>query len=735
MTTIDARPAPPEDDEINLLELAAALWAGKGYLVIAMALALLFGVFFVLRTESAYRADGLLQLESKANSLALPAGMQGLLGAGGSQSPSEAEIEIMKSHLVLGEAVQTLDLQTSALPRPLPVLGMLPARLKVPDPGIGFLAPYQWGNEAITVGELEVRPDWLGEEMVLTITGPETYTLELPDGVRVDGKVRARLALVGKGLSLVVDQLEGPVGREFIVMLESLPEAVIKLQEAFDVSESPRGSSILRISFTDPSPRRAERILNAISEAYLAQNIDRSAAEARNSLVFIEKQLPIAEQEVTAAQNALNAYRQEQQSVDVDYETRSLLERATGIETQLSALKLREEEIKERYTINHPVYESLLQERATLQAQLDELRNLASNLPETQKEIFNLSRDLEVSQQVYVQLLNREQELRVVKASTVGSVRIIDMAYARDIRIWPRTSLILAVSLLAGLVFGSAYVLARRALRRGIRGAQEIEAIGLPVFATVTYLPDAADHRKRKGTLPIHAITSPDDVVVEALRSLRTALHFGMLDSTSKSILLTSAAPAAGKSFIAVNLATVAAQAGQKVCLIDADLRKGYLRRYFSKDKQTPGLTEYLGQEKTLEEVMFRGPVDGLSVIATGRYPPNPSELLMRAEFAALLATLDKSFDLIVIDAPPTLAVTDPVVIGRYTGARILVARHLETMVGELEAVRRAFETTGSKLTGAILNGYKAGEVSHYGDKFQAYNYRYSYQSDRGGKS
>lgn len=151
----------------------------------------------------------------------------------------------------------------------------------------------------------------------------------------------------------------------------------------------------------------------------------------------------------------------------------------------------------------------------------------------------------------------------MVRASTVGSVRIIDTAYSDGIRISPRTSRTLAVYLLAGLVLGTGIVLIRRALRRGIRGAQEIEQAGLPVFATVNYSPEAANLRKRKGHLPILAVTKPDDLVIEALRSLRTSLHFGMLDAKTNTILLTSAAPGAGKSFTAVNLAAVAAQAGQ----------------------------------------------------------------------------------------------------------------------------------------------------------------------------
>jgi tyrosine-protein kinase Etk/Wzc len=733
MSTIEPRPQPQPEDEINVLDLFGTLWSGKFWIALSVVLALFIGAFTVFRQEPIFQAQGLLQLESRSGALALPEGMQELLGAGSSagNSPADTEMEIMKSRMVMGQVVRELGLQVYAHPRPLPFLALLPARLKLADPQIELLRPYQWGNEAIAVGELEVPEHWLGEDMVLQITGADSYRLTLPDGAMKDGKVRERLALADIGVSLVVDRLSGPVGREFILGRMSVPDAVRVVQRAFSVSESPKRSSILRVLFTDPNPQRAETILNTISQTYVAQNISRSAAEAQNSLAFIEEQLPIAEQAVIKAQNELNAYRQEQRSVDVDYETRTLLERATQIEVELNALALQEEELKKRYTVNHPAYQALMENRAALERQLEEIRKATADLPETQKEIFNLSRNLEVAQEIYIQLLNRAQELRVVRASTVGSVRIIDTAYSDGIRISPRTSRTLAVYLLAGLVLGTGIVLMRRAMRHGIRGAQEIEQTGLPVFATVNYSPEAANLTKRKGNLPILAVTKPDDLVIEALRSLRTSLHFGMLDARTNTILLTSAAPGAGKSFTAVNLAAVAAQAGQKVCLVDADLRKGYLRRFFSREKGTPGLAELLAKEKTLNEVLIQSPVDGLSFITTGRYPPNPSELLMRAEFEALLQTLNDLFDLIIIDSPPVLAVTDPVVIGRYTGATILIARHLETMIGEVEAVRRTFETAGVKVTGAILNGYKIVEGSTYGGQYYSYNYRYSYKSDR----
>jgi len=731
MTPIAPAPDAPSGDDINLLDLLAIIWSGKLWIALALAAAFAVGAVKVLKSQPIYQAQGLLQLEARSGSLALPTGMQDMLGGGGGDYAGETEMAIMQSRMVMAQAVRELDLQVYAYPRPLPYLGLIPARLRLPDLGLGFLRPYQWGNEMIRVGELEVPPDWLGAGMTLTITGPGAYRIILPDGDTSIGTQRERLALPEKGFSLVVDDLQGPVGREFLVGRMDMADAIGSIQGGFSVVETPQYSSILSVSYTDPDPRRAEEALDAIARSYVDQNIARSAAEAQNSLTFIEEQLPIAEQAVTEAQNALNAYRQQQQSIDVDYETRTLLEQATQVEAQLNALALQEEELKKRYTINHPAYQALLQNKTSLEAQLETVRKATLGLPETQKEIFNLTRNLEVSQEVYVQLLNRGQELRVVRASTVGSVRIIDTAYSDGGRIAPRTNRILMVHLLTGLVIGIGGVLLRRAIRRGIRGAQEIEKAGLPVFATVNFSPDAANLRKGKGTLPIFALTKPDDLVIEALRSLRTSLHFGMLDAKTNTILLTSAAPGAGKSFTAINLATVAAQAGQKVCVVDADMRKGYLRRYFGKEKDTPGLTEILAREKTLDEVLVQGPVEGMSAVLSGRYPPNPSELLMRPEFEMLLAELDKRFDLIIVDSPPALAVTDPVVVGRYTGATIIVARHMETMMAEIDAVRRIFETAGVKVTGAILNGYKVSEGSKYGGQYQYYNYRYAYKTDR----
>ena len=370
----------------------------------------------------------------------------------------------------------------------------------------------------------------------------------------------------------------------------------------------------------------------------------------------------------------------------------------------------------------------MLNEKARLQARLDRLKSEVSALPETQREVVNLTRNLELAQQVYVQLRNRAQELQVLKASTIGNVRIIDQARTARNPVAPSRSMIFALSLVLGAFFGIAFVLIREALRRGIQDSQVIEAAGIPVFGTINYAPDAAQHRKKKGALPLHAAQEAGGPVAEGLKSLRTSLHFGMLDSDVKSVAITGPSSGVGKSFIASNLSAVAAQAGQRVCLVDADMRMGYLRRYFNVPKVHRGLSDLLSGDTDLKEVLLETDVEGLFFIPPGQFPPNPSELLMRNTFKAMLAELDQQFDLIIIDTPPALAVTDPIIISSNVGATLLVARFGETQLGEIEATQQQYLNAGLRLTGAIFNGFDPKRVSsgRYSYGYH-YGYRYAY--------
>lgn len=715
-----------QDDEIDLRDLLGALIAGRWTIVLCLIVALAIGTFVALSTAPTYKADATIELEAKSAGLALPKEMLDLTGA--TDSRVLAEVEIIRSRLVLGETVDQLGLDIRATPRELPYIAHLLRVLNPPQPEFAFLRPYAWAAEKISVSELEIPEAWIDEKIILTALGEGRYSILLPDGTAREGRLRERLADGAIGLALRVDELVGGPGREFILSRMNRQQTVVALRSALTVAETGRQSSVLRLELMGDNRDRVTATLNSILSTYVQQNVTRGSAEAARSLEFINGQLPTSQIAVAAAQDALNAYRQKQQSVDLTFETESLLGRVTEIEQKLAELALEEEDYKQRFTVNHPTYQALLQNRAKLQEQLDELRTQSGSLPETQKEVFNLTRNLEVAQNVYLSLLSRQQELQVVQASVVGNVRVLDQAFAPPEPIAPRKSLILAISLALGGAFGIAMIMLRRLFHSGVNGAEDIEKLGLAVFATVGETENTVSPKGRDA-IPILAIEHPTDLTVEALRSLRTSLHFGMLDAKTRSILITSAAPEAGKSFTAVNLAVVSSQAGQRVCLIDADLRRGYLRKYFNIQRNAPGLADYLAGDVPLETALRPGPVAGLSIMTTGKLPPNPSELIMRQSFSDMIVELDSQFDLVLIDAPPTLAVTDPVIMGRSVGATIMIVRHRKTAVGEVEAVMRTFETAGGRIAGAVLNGYVADAAS-YGNKYYYYNRRYGYKND-----
>lgn len=711
---------PQRADEINILAAIPVLWADR-WRVLAMAVAgVILGWLYLLATPPLWRADSLIQLEMKSGGGLVLSGV--VEGLGDADPRAMTEIEILKSRMILGQVVEELHLDWLAAPRLVPVLGLAPQRLGLPDPGIGALARYAWGGEAIGLGALDLPEAWQGKTLVVTITAPGQFRIDLPDGGILVGSVGQMVT--GAGVTIRIDRLDGAVGREFVVTQRSPLAAINALRSGLRVVERGRQSAMLEISYRATDRRRAEQVLDALARAYVAQNVSRSSAEAQTSLAFIEEQLPKAQSEMLAAQAALDTYRAAQRSVDLTFETQALLEEQTSIEAQLNDLALQEEEVKKKYTPRHPVYETILATREQLTARLAALRENAGGLPETQREVFNLSRDLEVSQQVYLQLLSRAQELRVMKASTIGNVRVIDPARTAPLPVAPRANVILSLALCGGLALGAVWAGLRRLRRRGVQGIEEIERTGLTVLASVNRAAGHERAHRGDGALPILALTQPQDLAVEGLRSLRTSLQFGMLDSTTKAVMLTSAAPESGKSFVAVNLATVAAQAGQRVCLIDADLRRGYLRRYFGLERDAAGLAELLSDQITLPEALRDTQVAGLSVIVAGRFPQAPSELLLRPALGQLIARLGEDFDLIVVDAPPILAVTDPLILARATGTSLFVARFDRTPAAEVAAAKKMFETAGLTLRGAILNGYDPARARE-GARIHGYHYAY----------
>ena len=713
-------------DEIDLGQLFSSLWKGKWLIALTTAIGIAAGVFTIANTDPTFQADALLQLEERTGSLALPSGLSDMLE---NDPRSVTEIEILRSRMVLGQAVADQNLDWRIEPRKVPIIGTLLSRYSLPFVEALLPAQYIRPDESITLEQLVVPPIWLNTEIEITILDAENFRLALPDGHSVTGHVGEQLTMEDVGFSITVGAVEAATGRVFAIQQLDDIRAVNSLRESLTVSERGRGSGILEVRLNDSSRSQAARALNAIIQAYTRQNVARSAAEAESSLAFIREQLPIAERALREAEAALNDFRQTQGTVDLSLETQTILEQITRIEGELATLQRNEDELRQRYKPAHPTYRALLDERARLEVRLAELRGQVGALPETQRQVLDLTRAVELAQRIYTEILTRSQEIEVLRASSIGNVRIIDHATTQPNAIAPRKAMILALSLMLGGMIGAGLVLLRNWLRKGIQDSSELEKLGLPVFATINYNKMADTGTRRQGKLPILAVEETADLTVEALRSLRTSLHFGMLDAKTPTLCITSAHPEAGKSFVALNLAVVSAQAGQRVCLVDADMRRGQLRRHFEMPRNQPGLAEVISGNVAIEDAMVRGAVDGLSFLPSGRYPPNPSELLMRAEFSRLVAWCAENFDLTIFDTPPALAVTDPVIVARNTGTTVFVARHDVTHLGEIEASIKTFSAANLNLSGAILNGFDPKKArGRYGYGY-GYGYRYDYKT------
>ncbi|HGG8995268.1 TPA: GNVR domain-containing protein, partial [Enterobacter hormaechei subsp. xiangfangensis] len=382
--------------------------------------------------------------------------------------------------------------------------------------------------------------------------------------------------------SILISSIDAKPGDRFTVELLPRLTAISNLQKIFSVTDQGNDTGILNLTLTSDNPILASSILNSISQNYLAQNIDRQAAQDAKSLDFLNKQLPKVRSELDIAEDKLNAYRKQKESVDLNMEAKSVLDQIVNVDNQLNELTFREAEVSQLYTKEHPTYKSLLEKRHTLQEEKTKLNKRVSGMPSTQQEVLRLSRDVESGRAVYLQLLNRQQELSIAKSSAIGNVRIIDNAVTEPKPVKPQKILVVLIGVILGAVFSIGIVLLRILLRRGIESPEQLEEIGINVYASVPISEWLAKNNQRKNTKAsknqseiLLALENPADLAVEAIRSLRTSLHFAMMEAKNNVLMISGASPNAGKTFISSNLAATVASTGKKVLFIEADLRKG----------------------------------------------------------------------------------------------------------------------------------------------------------------
>jgi tyrosine-protein kinase Etk/Wzc len=706
------------NDEIDIGRLFGTVLEARWWVLgITAVFALLAAVYAVFATPI-YKADALVQIEQNAgNSL-----VNDISSALSNKPPaSAAEMQLIQSRLVLGKTVDDLNLDISVVKNTFWLFGA------------GWDRLHGRQNDTVNVTDFTLPAGMGKDTFTVEVLSPTQYQLTSDGGFSAKGQVGQ--ALSKEGVTMKVDGIKAQKGDTFTVTKYSTLGMINQLQGNLTVAENGKDTGVLSLSFTGEDKDQIRAILDSITRNYLEQNVQRKSEEAAKSLKFLAEQLPEVRSRLDAAENKLNAYRQQQDSVDLSLEAKSVLDTMVNIDAQLNELTFKEAEISKLYTKAHPAYRTLLEKRQTLEDEKKRLNGRVTAMPKTQQEIVRLTRDVESGQQVYMQLLNKQQELKITEASTVGDVRIVDSAIAQPGVVKPQKALIVLGAIILGLILSIVGVLLRSLFNRGIESPAVLEEAGLSVYASIPLSEwqksrDNATVRNVKGARrnkqsQLLAVGNPTDLAIEAIRSLRTSLHFAMMQATNNVLMLTGVSPSIGKTFVCANLAAVISQTNKRVLLIDCDMRKGYTHELLG-TTNVNGLSDVLAGQGEITRCAQKTSVPNFDLVPRGQVPPNPSELLMSERFAELVKWASAHYDLVLIDTPPILAVTDAAIVGRHAGTTLMVARYAVNTLKEVETSVNRFEQNGIQVRGVILNSIfrRAAGYDDYG------YYEYEYKSD-----
>ncbi|MFH3620474.1 polysaccharide biosynthesis tyrosine autokinase, partial [Acinetobacter baumannii] len=672
------------EDTIDLKELFFSLIAQWKLIALCVILSVVCALLYLRVTPDTYSVDALVQVEdSKGASAALLGDLSQMIEQ---KSPAQAEIEILKSRLVLGSVIKDLHLniQVSSTENTLTHRLLSDADYKTEYTTKSVI--FKDGLKSFDIRQFEIPAYYLDKNLLLDF---DKQSLRLTDPVTEEVILTVPLNQVNHvagphGLWKVAIFTKDQFDATYNIKSLSLPIAVNAISANYAVAERGKLTGVLGLNYQGQDKEHITKVLNAILATYSAQNIERRSAESAQTLKFLDEQLPDLKKQLDDAERQFNKFRQQYNTVDVTKESELYLTQSITLETKKAELEQKQAEMAAKYTAEHPAMREINGQLAAINKQIGELNSTLKQLPDVQRQYLQLYREVEVKTQLYTALLNSYQQLRIAKAGEIGNVRIVDTAVEPVEPIKPKKLLVLILSVFVGGFIGALIALLRNMLRTGIKDSGQIEnEMDLPVYATVPRSPIQESRikiLKKKKSIPILAVKNSDDIAIESLRSIRTAIHFALANAKNNIIMIAGPSPEVGKSFISTNLATIFAQGNKRVLLIDADMRRGYMHKYFDVDVK-PGLSELLSGQADLQKVLHKTQVANLDVITRGKSPTNPSEILSSNQFKELLEQLQSQYDHIIIDTPRVLAVTDGIIISQYTGVNLIVARYAKSQM------------------------------------------------------
>lgn len=685
---------------ITLAEAMGLLWKKRLLLLVFIVVGALVGMFMGNWIRPMYSSDALLKLDVKGNKAGKAMGEMGMLLD--MASPADAEIEMIKSRMVLSYVVDEEGLCYSAIP-------------------VGFMDRIRHREGRMDLSNLvlplEKRGGWTAR-----IVSDTLYEMVSPEGnVVLQGAVgiEASALYEGDSVSITVDKLKGSPGQKFKLGITTPLNAARRLAGQLRVSERGKQTGVIGVTYSHRYPDRAKSVLNSVANVYLRQNIEMRSAEAEKTLQFLEQQLPGVKAKLDSSEKKLADYRHRIGSVDMSGETQAMLKKEQDLNMQILSLEQKRQEATRLFKAEHPTVQTITRQLGKLRGELSKLKHSAKKMPLTQQEVLTLQEEVALNNAQYTSMLNNIQQLRVIRAGEVGTVRVVDYAVEDTEQTKPKKSRILMCSIAAFFMAGVLLVFLIRMLKSGVRNALEIEReTGISVYAKI---PESRNRelkkRKRGMSLPL-VCTSPEDPASESLRSLFTAVEFSA--SVEKPVVMVAGLVAGvGKSFIAKNLAALYANSGKKALLIDADMRRGVV---YSKRRQ--GLAEILAGKASLDDCVCPTDMDCLFVLASGNAMQAPTDLLHGDKLSILLRAAKEQFDVVVIDTPPINLVADTELILPLVDFALYVLHYGRHTVDQIKEAMGKVDRLSESPKAFVMNHCEREGVHGYYGGYGYYSYR-----------
>ena len=680
---------------------------------IALTIALL-GICYAYLNKPMYESNMLIHVEDDR-----PSESKNLLGEMAStfeiKAAAASEMELLRSRLVVSRAVDNLRLYIDVHPKYFPLVGASIAgwNKKLSSPGLFGYGGYSWGAEKIFVTIFNVPNAFINREFVITTKPNGLFILqENEENIAWQGKVGTTNAFQSKEgiIELRVELADANPGTQFILRRSSRLTIIAGVQKALAIVEQGKQSGVIGVAYRGSDPILTNKILSEIGQEYIRQNRARKTEEAEKSLSFLDTQLPDLKLKLERSEATYNQFRNRHGTIDLNEEAKLSLQRSSASKTKLIDLQQKKTELKVRFADEHPI---LLGINSQIREMNEEILTVAEHikqLPMLEQELVRLTRDVKINTDLYTALLNTGQHLRLITAGKMSNVRLVDAPMIADDPITQRYLIILLSGAL-GLFLGVVSAFIKTSLNQKINNPEEIERMfDVPVFAAIPHskkLKELSTQMINKfQNIPLLAYVSSNDIAIESLRTFCTALQFSMAQSKNNIVLMSGATPGLGKTFVSVNLAAIIATTGKRVLLIDADLRRGHLHQYFGVQRKN-GLFDLIAANIRPEHGIHRNVMANMDFISTGMLQPNPSDLLLRPRFSALLELLSTSYDIVFIDTTPILAVSDTLIIGPHVGAIYIMTRSGVTTADEIKEALKRLSQAGLSAKGVIFNDLK----------------------------